>query len=90
MGISTSGARRRDTLRTMRTKTILAGAALICATASSTPAADVPASAEGIRPLLVGSAVPDVRLPTADGGEVNLLTEAQAKPTILIFYRGGW
>ncbi len=74
----------------MRTKTILAGAALLCATASSTPAADVSTSAEGVRPLLVGSAVPDVALSTADGGEVNLLTEAQAKPTILIFYRGGW
>ena len=74
----------------MRTKTFLAGAALLCATASSAPAADVPTSAEGVRPLLVGSAVPDVVLPTADGGEVNLLIEAQAKPTILIFYRGGW
>ena len=74
----------------MRTTTLLVGAALVCATVSPAYAADVPASAEDIRPLLVGSAVPDVRLPTADGGEVDLLTEAQAKPTILIFYRGGW
>ena len=81
---------QRDTLPAMRTTTFLAGAALLCATASSAPAADVPASADDVRPLLVGSAVPDVLLPTAAGGEVNLLTEAQAKPTILIFYRGGW
>ena len=74
----------------MRTTTLLAGAALVCATVSPASATDVPTSAEDIRPLLVGSAVPDVRLPTADGGEVDLLTEAQAKPTILIFYRGGW
>lgn len=74
----------------MRTTTFLAGAALVCATVSPSSAADVPAAADDVRPLLVGSAVPDVLLPTADGGEVNLLTEAQAKPTILIFYRGGW
>lgn len=74
----------------MKTSTILAGAALVCATASSAPAADVPASAEDIRPLLVGSAVPGVSLPAAGGGEVDLLAEAKAKPTILIFYRGGW
>ncbi len=74
----------------MRTTMILAGAALVCATASSASAADVPASAEEVRPLLVGSAVPDVRLPAADGDDVDLLAEAQAKPTILIFYRGGW
>lgn len=74
----------------MKTTTILAGAALVCATASSAPAAEVPASAEDIRPLLVGSAVPDVVLPAAGGGEVDLAAEAKAKPTILIFYRGGW
>ncbi len=74
----------------MRTQTILAGAALLCATATSASAADVPTSADGIRPLLVGSAVPEVQLPTADGGVVDLAAEAKAKPTILIFYRGGW
>lgn len=74
----------------MRTTMILAGAALVCAIAASASTADVPASAEDVRPLLVGSAVPDVRLPAADGGEVDLLASARAKPTILIFYRGGW
>ena len=75
----------------MKTRAFLAGAALVCATASTAGASDVaPVSAEDVRPLLVGSAVPNVQLPTADGDVVNLLTEAQAKPTILIFYRGGW
>ena len=74
----------------MRTAKVLAGAALVCATASSAPAADVPASADHVRPLLVGSFVPEVELPAVDGGNVDLLASARAKPTILIFYRGGW
>ena len=72
----------------MKTRAFLAGAALVCA--SPVLAAEVPTSAEDVRPLLVGSAVPEVELPTVDGGDVDLLAAARAQPTILIFYRGGW
>ena len=72
----------------MKKRACLAGAALICA--SPALAADVPTTAEEVRPLLVGSAVPEVELPTADGGVVDLAAAAKAQPTILIFYRGGW
>ncbi len=72
----------------MKTRAFLAGAALICA--SPVLAADVPKTAEEVRPLLVGSAVPEVELPAADGGVVDLAAAAKAQPTILIFYRGGW
>ena len=72
----------------MKTRAFLAGAALVCA--SPVLAADVPASAEDVRPLLVGSAVPEVELPATDGGVVDLAAAARAQPTILIFYRGGW
>ena len=72
----------------MKTRAFLASAALVCA--SPALASDAPTSAEDVRPLLVGSAVPNILLPTAHGGEVDLLAEANAKPTILIFYRGGW
>lgn len=72
----------------MKTRTFLAGAVLVCA--SPALAAEVPTSAEDVRPLLVGSAVPEVELPTVDGGDVDLLAAARAQPTILIFYRGGW
>ena len=74
----------------MRTKTILAGAALVCATATTAPAADVAKSADDIRPLLVGSAVPELQVSDVHGGVVDLAVEAKAQPTILIFYRGGW
>lgn len=72
----------------MKMRAFLAGAALICA--SPVLAADVPKTAEEVRPLLVGSAVPEVELPAADGGVVDLAAAAKAQPTILIFYRGGW
>ncbi len=72
----------------MKTRAFLAGAALVCA--SPVLAADVPTSAEDVRPLLVGSAVPEVELPATDGGVVDLAAAARAQPTILIFYRGGW
>ncbi len=72
----------------MKTRAFLAGAALVCA--SPALAADVPTTAEEVRPLLVGSAVPEVELPATDGGVVDLAAAARAQPTILIFYRGGW
>lgn len=72
----------------MKTRALLTGATLVCA--SPVLAADVPTTAEDVRPLLVGSAVPEVELPAADGGVVDLAGAARAQPTILIFYRGGW
>lgn len=41
-------------------------------------------------PLKVGDSVPDVKLRTEDGSEVALLKLVSEKPTVLIFYRGGW
>jgi len=47
-------------------------------------------SAEEICPLLVGQSVPDVPLTTAEGEAINLSEALAQKPTLLIFYRGGW
>ena len=41
-------------------------------------------------PLTVGDAVPDVTLRTEEGTEVGLHKLISTKPTVLIFYRGGW
>lgn len=43
-----------------------------------------------VRPLLVGSPVPEVTLTTFDGIEIDLAREAKAAPTLVVFYRGGW
>ena len=47
-------------------------------------------SAELVRPLLVGQQIPDVNLFSMEGQPVPLRKIAAVKPTILIFYRGGW
>ncbi len=50
----------------------------------------IAASAEEICPLLVGQKIPLVNLKTHDGKEFDLNTAVSQKPTVLIFYRGGW
>ena len=41
-------------------------------------------------PLKVGDLIPDVKLRTEDDKEVSLRKLVSEKPTVLIFYRGGW
>lgn len=51
----------------------------------------IPASAEDAQPLAVGDSVPTTLvLATADGESFNLNQAIEEKPSILIFYRGGW
>ncbi len=55
-----------------------------------TSSSEVPESANNIKPLLIGADVPEVTLKNIDGKDVNLREEVLKKPTVLIFYRGGW
>jgi peroxiredoxin len=50
----------------------------------------VPLSPQDIHPLAVGDSVPDGTLTTLAGKRVSLKTLIVQKPTVLIFYRGGW
>ena len=43
-----------------------------------------------VSPLLIGAEVPDVVLRTVDGTDVSLRKRTADKPTVIIFYRGGW
>lgn len=52
--------------------------------------AEVAPSAEEIRPILVGTPVPEVSVQTIDGGDLDLAAAVRSKRTLLIFYRGGW
>jgi len=52
--------------------------------------AQVPENAEDISPLLVGEKIPNGILIDQNGEEVNLNKVVKQKPTVLIFYRGGW
>ena len=51
---------------------------------------NVPDKPEDISPLLIGENIPEVSLKNLDGKIVSLNKIVKEKPTILIFYRGGW
>jgi peroxiredoxin len=50
----------------------------------------VPEKPTDISPLLIGEAIPTVNIPDANGKSFDLNARVAEKPTILIFYRGGW
>lgn len=63
-------------------------AALRKAPASSLPA--IHADPEAAKGLAVGQALPSVDLTSATGEKVSLQDVVRDKPTLLVFYRGGW
>jgi peroxiredoxin len=50
----------------------------------------VPLTAQEIHPLAVGDSVPDGILSTIKGRNVGFKTLVAKKPSVVIFYRGGW
>ncbi len=50
----------------------------------------VAVSAEQTQPLSIGAKVPTVLLKTVDGQTADLADLIKEKPTVLVFYRGGW
>lgn len=47
-------------------------------------------SPEHISPLLNGQFVPDVIVQTAFGKDIRLLDIVESRPSVILFYRGGW
>lgn len=43
-----------------------------------------------VTPLLNGASVPNVSVKTSEGTPVSLLALLMQKPTVIVFYRGGW
>jgi peroxiredoxin len=43
-----------------------------------------------ISPLLIGERIPDITLSDVSGKKLNLLEVATQKPSVIVFYRGGW
>lgn len=52
--------------------------------------ADFASEASQVTPLLIGAKVPDITVKTADGSPVSIRGYIMQKPTIVLFYRGGW
>ncbi len=63
---------------------------LVFAGVSCTSYSQLPKNPEDVQPLQVGERIPDVKVKTIDGNLVDLVTLLKQKPTILVFYRGGW
>lgn len=52
--------------------------------------AQLPEKATDISPLLIGEIIPDAVLKNPDGIEVTMSNVLSLKPTVIMFYRGGW
>jgi len=52
--------------------------------------AQVPEKATDISPLLIGEEIPVTSLRTLNGATTNLNDIVRLKPSVVIFYRGGW
>lgn len=63
---------------------------LFCAVGSIAGAAPLAERPELVTPLLIGASVPDASLQTLDGNSTSLRAVLQGKPSIVVFYRGGW
>ena len=60
------------------------------ATAFFATAADIATSPDTVRPLLNGMTVPAISVLDQAGKTVDLTAAIKQKPTVLVFYRGGW
>ena len=69
---------------------IIAILAMLLAAVADARAAGLATDAHDVRPLLVGSALPDAPLRTVDGAGTSLHALAGGEPVVLVFYRGGW
>ena len=50
----------------------------------------IPLIAEDISPILIGETLPNAYFQNAEGESVQLKAVLEEKPTVLVFYRGGW
>lgn len=55
-----------------------------------TALAQVPDKAEDISPLLIGEVIPSTEVQDVDGTKIDILEVVKKRPTVLLFYRGGW
>ncbi|MBF8149631.1 AhpC/TSA family protein [Winogradskyella sp. F6397] len=63
---------------------------IFCFWCSTPVSAQAPNNAEDISPLLIGETIPSATLQDSDGNLTQLKRLIKKKPTILVFYRGGW
>lgn len=52
--------------------------------------AQIAEKAEDVSPLLIGEKIPNVKVINKEGQSVSMKEVLSKKPTVLVFYRGGW
>ncbi len=52
--------------------------------------AQVAERAEDISPLLIGEKVPQIKISSVENKKISLIDVVKKRPTMLLFYRGGW
>ena len=63
---------------------------IILSLASAQLPANIPQLASDVSPLLIGEKTPDLSVQNTSNDEVRIQALFGIKPTVLIFYRGGW
>ncbi|MCF2949144.1 AhpC/TSA family protein [Paraglaciecola aquimarina] len=71
-------------------KLLMCVIALMSFSAAALDRSKIADSVENVTPILNGQVAPKATLQTVDGDPVSLKALTMQKPTILIFYRGGW
>jgi peroxiredoxin len=51
---------------------------------------EIAADPTAISPLLIGEKIPNITLSDVSGKKINLLELVGRKPSVIVFYRGGW
>jgi hypothetical protein len=69
---------------------LLINCAIVSGTYAAARGSGVPLSPEDVCPILTGQKIPAVTLKTIEGKPFDMTDSIAKKPTILIFYRGGW
>ena len=64
--------------------------AVFCLSSAPQSNAQIPDKPENISPLLIGETLPKASLQDTDGKSIELSSILQSKPSVLVFYRGGW
>jgi len=70
--------------------TTITAAALLLSAHAHADAATVPSDPKLVKPIAVGQTLPDISLKASDESPFDLNAAVASKPTILIFFRGGW
>ena len=74
----------------MRKIIFLALLSLITLNAYALDRAQIRENVQDVTPILNGTTVPNVTVRTADGSPVSLQGLLMQKPSVIVFYRGGW